>query len=107
MNMSSKNSYSRKISSKEAKENFVFILKNKLTFFPEFGEKFELSDGNSTREVSIESYPCTCRGPDRPHEHYFIRWNGLEAGNKVEIAQNDSNKNKYLLNNFLNNVSIF
>ena len=94
--MSSKKIYSRKISSTEAEENFIFILKNKLSFFPEIEKEFELGDGNSSKEVKVESYPCTCRGPERPHEHFFIRWKGLEAGDKVEITPN-SIENKYLL----------
>lgn len=93
--MNSKNSYSREISSKEANENFIFILKNKLSFFPEINKKFGLSDDKLYREVSIESYPCTCRGPDRPHEHYFISWDDLKAGDKVEITK--KNENKYFL----------
>lgn len=92
-----KNGYSRKITSKEADKDFIFVLKNKLAFFPKLGEKFDLSDGESSIEVSVGSYPCTCRGPDRPHEHYFICWSGLEAGDNIEITPCDSNKNKYLL----------
>lgn len=88
--MDTKNVYSRKISSKEAQEDFIFILKNKLSFFPE--NIFELSDGDLSKEVKVESYSCTCRGPERPHEHYFISWEGLDAGNKIEIVKNSENK---------------
>jgi hypothetical protein len=89
------NAYSRKISSKEADSSFIFILKNKLPFFPPLGANFELSDGEVSKEVKMDFYPCTCRGPDRPHEHYFIRWKGLEAGDKIEIIK--ESKNKYNL----------
>lgn len=44
-------------------------------------------DGKLSQEVRVDSYPCTCRGPDPPHEHYFINWNGLEAGDKIEITK--------------------
>ena len=94
--MAAPNTYSRKISSKEAQENFIFILKSKLSFFPPLGTNFELSYENISREVMVESYSCTCRGPERPHEHYFISWEGLEAGNKVEIIKN-SEEEKYKL----------
>jgi len=93
--MNLKNIYSRKISSKEADKDFIFVLKNKLSFFPESGEKFELNDGYLWKEVTVESYPCTCRGPDHPHEHYFIHWEALKAGDKIEIIKNSANK--YLL----------
>ncbi len=90
--MTAKNIYSRKISSKEAQEDFIFILKNKLFLFPELGEKFKLSENDLTKEVAVDSYPCTCRGPERPHEHYFIRWEGLEAKNSVKITKNSEGK---------------
>jgi hypothetical protein len=86
--------YSRKISAKEAEEGFIFILKNKLDFFPEVGNKFELINDDLTKEISVESYPCTCRGPDLPHEHYFIRWEGLMAGDKIKIVKDSD---RYLL----------
>lgn len=90
--MSAKNVYSRKISSKEAGSDFIFILKNKLSFFPPLGDGFELVNEEISKEVKVEAYPCTCRGPDRPHEHYFIRWEGLESRDKVEITKDSENK---------------
>lgn len=87
-------SYSRKISSKEAEEGFIFILKNKLSFFPE--GSFKLFKDDISQEVKVESYPCTCRGADKPHKHYYINWNGLKAGNKIEITKDDKD-NIYFL----------
>lgn len=84
--------YSRKISKKEAENDFIFILKSQLSFFPELGDPFELVDSNLSKEVKVESYPCTCRWPEKPHEHYFIRWEGLEAGDEVEIIKSSENK---------------
>jgi hypothetical protein len=95
--MKSKSVYSRKISSKEADNDFIFVLKNKLLFFPELEKEFVLDDGNLNRKVKVECYPCTCRGPDKPHEHYFIRWRGLESGDKIEIIKNSQNSDKYEL----------
>lgn len=88
--------YSRKISKKEAENDFIFILKGQLSFFPELGTIFELEESNLSREVKVESYHCTCRGPEKPHEHYFIFWEGLEAGDEVEIIK--SSDNEYNLN---------
>lgn len=90
--MTKKIIYSRKISKEEANNDFIFILKNKLSYFPELENAFELKDDNLSREVKVESYPCTCRGPERPHEHYFIRWEGLKAGNKVEIIKSSDDR---------------
>ena len=52
----------------------------------------ELLKNDLTMEVKVDSYPCTCRGPEKPHEHYFIRWTGLEAGDKIEIIKDSENK---------------
>ncbi len=86
--METTNIYSRKISSKEAQNGLIFILKNKLNFFPKYGSKFILTADGVEREVKVKSYPCTCRGPDLPHEHYFIPWEGLKTGNEVKIIKN-------------------
>ncbi len=81
-------SYSRKISKKESDNGFIFILKSKLSYFPK--SSFTLSDGDISLEREIKSYPCTCRGPDRPHDHYYISWDNLEVGDIIEIRKNDS-----------------
>ena len=95
--MATENNYSRKISSKEAANDFIFILKNKLSFFPALKEKFELEDDNITKKVEIESYPCICRGPAKPHKHYFILWKGLKSGDRVEITKSSEFKYKLKL----------
>lgn len=89
--MKNNKSYSRKISSKEVEEEFIFVLKNKLPFFPPIGNKFMLINEEHPKEVEVESYPCTCRGPDLPHEHYFIRWTGLKTGDKIKIIKKSEN----------------
>jgi hypothetical protein len=95
--MDKKNCYSRRITSKEADNDFIFILKNRLSFFPDLGEKFELENEYLTKKCEVESYPCTCRGPDKPHEHYFIQWEGLESGDIIEIIKNSENEGRYHL----------
>lgn len=86
--------YSRKISSKEAHDGFIFILKNKLSFFPALKSEFTLIKDGSPQKVKVDSYPCTCQGLDKPHEHYFINWEGLNTGDTVEIIEED---NYYIL----------
>lgn len=95
--MNKKEVYSRKISLKEADNDFIFISKNKLPLFPELGEKFNLEDDNSSHKVEVECYPCTCRGPNRPHEHYFIRWKGLKSGDRIDIIKKSENESNYSL----------
>jgi hypothetical protein len=86
--MKTRDSYSRKISKKEADKGFILILKSKLSFFPKSG--FELSDGDKKFVIKVKSYPCLCRGPELPHEHYYISWKGLRAGTMIEITKDDS-----------------
>jgi len=95
--MSPKNSYSRKISKKEAENNFIFILKKNLSFFPPLNQEFLIDNEDMLKKVKVETYPCTCRGPDLPHEHYFIKWSGLKKGAKVEIEKDPFNQAQYLI----------
>jgi hypothetical protein len=87
--------YTRKISSEEAKKGYIFVLRDKLSFFPSQGKTFDLATEKVEKKVSVESYSCTCRGPDLRHEHYFIRWEGLRFGDKVSIRRDDESAEKY------------
>lgn len=79
--------YQRKVSSEEAAEGYIFILQNRLSFFPPVGEEFELRDGNGTSRACVEARACECRGPEKPHQHFFIRRSGLEKGQVVTIER--------------------
>ncbi len=89
--------YSRKISSEEAREGYILVLKDKLSFFPSLGRSFDLVRDDLPKKASVESYRCTCRGPDIPHQHYFIQWSGLRANDRVEIRQDPENPSRYTL----------
>ena len=79
--------YSRKASSEEARESYILVLKNKLSFFGGVGASLTLVQGGNATTARVESYDCACVGPDKPHQHYFIRWPGLKAGDRVEIEK--------------------
>ena len=85
--MNTKTVYSRKISTQEAREGYVMVLKNRLSLFPHLGKSFDLKSGSSVHKVSVQSYHCSCQGPDLPHEHYYIRCEGLRKGLKVTIEK--------------------
>jgi hypothetical protein len=89
--------YSRKVSSEEAREGYLLVLKNKLQFFPPLGKKFDLAQNDAIGKARVESYPCTCRGPDLPHEHYFIRWKGLRPKDRVEIREDPERRGRYVI----------
>src|SRR5437660_8348519 len=80
--MPQKDCCSKKIASEEEQKNFVLVLKDRLAFFPEEGETFKLIHNGQPRKAKIESYPCSCRGPDQPHSHYFVKSKGLRAGDR-------------------------
>ena len=95
--MEKKFAYSRKISSEEAAEGYVLVLKSKLSFFPPLGKTFQLVQDGKQRRVRVESYRCACRGPDLPHEHYFIRWKGLRSGDKLEIREDAEKLGRFFI----------
>jgi hypothetical protein len=95
--MKPRNVYSRRISQEEERQGYVLVLKNRLSFFPPPGINFSLIIDDVRRTVKVESYSCTCRGPELPHEHYFMRWRGLKAGDRAEIYQNLRKQSAYLM----------
>ena len=89
--------YSRKLSSEEAREGYILVLKNKLSFFGGVGASFALVQGGAPRAARVEAYDCACVGPDKPHQHYFIRCAGLKAGDRVEIERVAGESGRYTL----------
>jgi hypothetical protein len=95
--MTNEDVFTRKLSAEEVKKGYIFVLKDKLSFFPAAGKPFDLKSGKTEKPASVESYHCTCRGPQLPHEHYFIRWDGLRFGDRISIAKDKKVENTYLL----------
>jgi hypothetical protein len=93
--MGNEKCYSRRISSEEAKKGYTFILRDKLSFFPPRGKPLTLCTGDAEKSVVVESYHCTCRGPQLPHDHYFIRWGGLRFGEKISITRDKKVAERY------------
>ena len=77
--------YSRKVSAEEEREGYLMVLKDRLSFFPPLRESFALEIDGTERVATVDSYRCECRGPDKPHEHYFLRLPGLRKGEQVSI----------------------
>jgi hypothetical protein len=89
--------YSKKVTSEEAREGYVLVLKNRLSYFPPVRKSFSLVRDGHSRKARVESYPCNCRGPEDPHKHFFIRSGGLRVGDRVVIRREASRKARYLL----------
>jgi hypothetical protein len=77
--------YERRISSEEAREGYILVLKNRLALFPAVGKDFVLVVGGAALRARVEARHCECRGPAEPHEHYFIRRPGLIRGQRVVL----------------------
>lgn len=75
--------YSRRVSHEEAAEGWLLVEKAALRFFPPEGETFTV-DG---ARVCVESRPCACRGPDKPHRHWLLRLPGLVLGSRVSLVR--------------------
>jgi hypothetical protein len=95
--MKRRGAYSRKVSSEEAREGYLLVLKNKLHLFPPLGKRFDLLQNDVLGRAKVESYRCTCRGPELPHEHYFIRWKGLRPKDRVEIREDPERQGRYVV----------
>ena len=78
-------SYRRRISSEEEREGYVLVEKRALSMFPAPGEEFTLGG----RPARIRTFDCTCRGNERPHEHYAIDREGVRRGQEIVITRLD------------------
>ena len=91
--------YTRKISAEEAKEGYLLLTKDRLKDFPPVGEDFILIAGEAEGEARVDSYRCTCQGPRRPHDHWFIRPGiTLHRGDEATITQTVEDPPAYALN---------
>ena len=53
------------------------------------GIEFDLTSPAGHGRVTLTSMPCTCRGADNPHEHWFLRsdlFRSLVPGSEVELT---------------------
>lgn len=87
--------YERDISKDEAEHGYFLILKNKLSFFPVVGSSFNVKSGTKHVKAVVESFRCECRGPEEPHEHYFVRWKGLAKGDHIILKKMNKPKPLY------------
>ena len=97
MNTANSVVYCRTISQEEAAEGYFMVLKDQLAFFPLGGSSFELSQGASNWTAKVESRPCTCRGSDKPHRHYFVHCGGLKTGDTITVRKDTRKAKRYLM----------
>jgi hypothetical protein len=80
-------SYVRKVGAEEVRLSRVAVMKSALGFFPPVGTAFDATIDDHPGRLELEAYHCECRGPEKPHEHWFIRWPGLVAGQTVSFVR--------------------
>jgi hypothetical protein len=59
------------------------------------GNAFGIDVGGDKVGGTLETFPCTCRGPDNPHAHYFLeaeRFKVLEPGSVLELELDEAAK---------------
>lgn len=80
--------YKRKVSREESGDSKLMVMKPDLKKFPPIGQTFKaLLDGEPVTAV-VEEVSCQCRGPEKPHVHYWVRFKEkvtLAAGTAAEL----------------------
>ncbi|HEY4644320.1 MAG TPA: hypothetical protein VIH68_06345 [Bacteroidota bacterium] len=64
--------YERRLSLEEVRGRKVMITRDALEVFPRIGKTFTIEIGNKKFTSSIFAQPCHCRGPGKPHEHFWL-----------------------------------
>jgi hypothetical protein len=95
--MRPKDVYSKKVTAEEEQGGYVIVLKDRLSFFPALGRRFQITQNGRSRRAMVESYPCTCRGPDLPHSHFFVRVKAVRSGDRVTVRKDLKSGTRYLL----------
>lgn len=85
--MSGNAGYQRRISATEARNGYLFVLAGCVPFFPPAGQTFRLTLPIGVQETRLEAEVCSCRGPEKPHEHWRLPVMGLVAGQLVAVER--------------------
>jgi hypothetical protein len=64
--------YQRKISAEEALLGKILITKDAWKRLPQPGAKVRIKFRGQRVPATIEASACACRGPLKPHEHYYF-----------------------------------
>lgn len=64
--------YKRKISAEEAMLGKILIAKTMWKKLPQPGSQVRLKFHGQSLTALIEASACTCRGPLKPHAHYYF-----------------------------------
>lgn len=79
----------RNVSRKTPGDGMLEITKPVAHILMQVGTQFELESPAGRGSASLTSMPCTCRGAENPHEHWFLRsdlFRALVPGREVELT---------------------
>ena len=65
--------YEKSLTDGEVADKKIIITKQALKLFPKPWKDFQLTFGKESYDTHIESQSCTCMGPQKPHDHYWLR----------------------------------
>jgi hypothetical protein len=83
----------RNVSRKTPGDGMVEITKPTAEMLLTRGREFDLTTPAGDGSALLTSMPCTCRGAENPHEHWFLRsdlFRSLKPGTDVELILNQT-----------------
>jgi len=83
--------HTRKLSREETEKGFLFITKRFLKESPPTGKVFKIKINGGCLNTRVVAVSCTCRGPNKPHEHFHTPLkilNESEEGDAISISRN-------------------
>ena len=91
----------RTVSRKTAGDGKLEITKVAAGRLESLGNRFALVVNRQEGEGTLGTMPCTCRGGDEPHVHYFVESDllrSLAAGSVVDLSVNDAGTRLFVVN---------
>lgn len=83
----------RPVSRKTPRDGRLEITKIGAVRLGGIGDGFEIVIGDERAPARVATMECTCRGPERPHVHYFLESDALkqlQPGREVELDLEDT-----------------
>ena len=79
----------RNVSRKTPGDGMLEITKPVAERLRAIGTAFDLSTSAGDGRATLRSMPCTCRGAENPHEHWFLKsdlFRNLTPGTEVDLT---------------------
>jgi hypothetical protein len=79
----------RNVSRKTPGDGMVELTKPVAEMLLKRGKEFDLTTPSGDGRAILTSMPCTCRGAENPHEHWFLRsdlFRALTPGADIELT---------------------